>query len=119
MPRILVRYASRSGADWTWRTNSSARLRSSVDSFANWESGELRNRLEDSQFSPYRTEVSQVTVGDSGGNPVAVLIREKPARIFARLTPSEGRLIVDRTKLFLALALGALFLLPAAGAQAA
>src|SRR4051794_29392178 len=72
MPRILVRDASGSGADWTWRTNSSARLRSSVDSFANWESGELRNRLEDSQFCPYRTEMSQVTVGDSGGNRVAV-----------------------------------------------
>jgi hypothetical protein len=63
--------------------------------------------------------VSQVTVGDSGGNPVAVLIREKPTRIFARLAPTEGRLTMDRTKRFLALALGALFLLPAAAAQAA
>jgi hypothetical protein len=63
--------------------------------------------------------VSRVTVGDSGGNPVAVLIREKRARVFARLTPTEGRLILDRTKLVLALALGALALLPAAAAQAA
>jgi hypothetical protein len=63
--------------------------------------------------------VSRVTVGDSGGNPVAVLIREKRARVFARLAPIEGRLIMDRTKLVLALALGALTLLPAAAAQAA
>jgi hypothetical protein len=63
--------------------------------------------------------VSRVTVGDSGGNPVAVLIREKRARVFARLAPTEGRLIMDRTKLVLALALGALTLLPAAAAQAA
>jgi hypothetical protein len=45
-----------------------------------------------------RTEASGVRVGDSGGNPVAVLTREKRARIFARLAPTEGRLIMDRTK---------------------
>jgi hypothetical protein len=67
-------------------------LSSSVDTFANWRPGELRNPLEDSQFCPYRTEVTRVRVGYSGGNPVAVLIREKRARIFARLDPTEGRL---------------------------
>jgi hypothetical protein len=63
--------------------------------------------------------VSRVTVAGSGGNPVAVLTREKRASIFARLTLAEERLTMDRTKLVLALALGALTLLPAAAAQAA
>ncbi len=57
--------------------------------------------------------------GHSGGNPVAVLTRETRASMFARLTLAEERLIMDRTKPLLALALGALALLPVAAAQAA
>jgi hypothetical protein len=65
--------------------------------------------------------VSRARVGGSGGNPVAVLTREKRASIFARLTLAEERLSMDRTKplLALALALGGLTLFPAAAAQAA
>ena len=52
--------------------------------------------------------MSRVTVGESGGNPVAVLIREMRARIFARPAPTDGRLAMDRAKRVLAaMALGA------------
>ncbi len=64
--------------------------------------------------------MSRVTVATAVAIRSAVLTQEKRARIFARLTLAEERLIVDRTKLFfaLALALSALTLLPAAAAQA-
>jgi hypothetical protein len=63
--------------------------------------------------------VSRVTVGDIGGNPVADLISGEAGEDLRAADPTEGRLIMARTKLVLALALGALTLLPAAAARAA